>query len=269
MTAGSLFVLHEQGVLPTEFARSPWSQELLHGGPVAALLAHSIEEVVGDPAYRLGRLTTDLFRPVPFAPLRIETELCRDGRLVKAVRASLFAGEVEVTRAHASLLATSQPTDPGPDIDSPRIPFPEDAQAQPHQDQSTAFANTVEWRDPTGAAPHFTRWIRVPLPILPGIELSPAVRAAAVSDFVSPLSNMRLDGAGAPFINADVTLYLHRPPLGEWLALAVTARDSNDGIAVSAAALHDQTGPVGRCLAVSIPLPSLATPEPATRPRTI
>ena len=260
MTPDSFFVPHEQGVLPTEFARSPWSQELLHGGPVAALLAHSIEEVVGDPAYRLGRLTTDLFRPVPFTPLRIETELCRDGRLVKAVRASLFAGEVEVTRAHASLLATSQPTDPGPDIDSARIPFPEEAQAQPHEDDPTAFANTVEWREPPLATPHFTRWLRVPLPILPGVEVTPAVRAAAVSDFVSPLSNTRWDGAGAPFINADVTLYLHRPPLGEWLALAVTARDSNDGIAVSAAALHDQAVPVGRCLAVSIPLPSAPTP---------
>ena len=91
MSNPSLFIPHELGYMPTEYSRSPWSLDLLHGGPVAALLARAVDERVSDPSLRLTRLTTDLFRPVPYAPMHVKTEVLRDGRRVKAVRASLYA----------------------------------------------------------------------------------------------------------------------------------------------------------------------------------
>ena len=41
MVAESLFVMVDDDVAsPTEFARGPWDPSALHGGPVAALVAH-------------------------------------------------------------------------------------------------------------------------------------------------------------------------------------------------------------------------------------
>ena len=50
----ALFVVEgEDTVVPTAFARGPWSLGLLHGGPVAALLAHSVEQLASDDPARI------------------------------------------------------------------------------------------------------------------------------------------------------------------------------------------------------------------------
>lgn len=253
MSEPSLFVPHELGYMPTEYARSPWSLELLHGGPVAALLARAVSERVDDPSLRLARLTTDLFRPVPYAPMRLETELLRDGRRVKAVRASLFDGETEVTRAHALMLSTRDGAQPGLDIlpQTPAFPEQPDPPHEGDQERGIGYASSVEWRRVTqwGEDKPAISWMRVPMELLPGSPLSPTERAAAVSDFVNPLANM---AGGAPYINADITLYLHRPPVGDWLCLQVSGRGSGEGIATGEAQLHDRQGAFGRCLAASL-----------------
>ena len=94
-------------------------------------------------------------------------------------------------------------------------------------------------------------WMRVPMPLLPDRPLTPAERAAAVSDFANPLSNM---GAGSPtsYINADITLYLHRPPVGEWIGVQIIARAHADGVAVADARLRDRHGAVGHSLIASM-----------------
>ena len=62
----ALFRLEAGRYLPTDRARGPWSPDALHGSPVAALLAHVVEQE--RPAgLELARLTVDLCRPVPFA----------------------------------------------------------------------------------------------------------------------------------------------------------------------------------------------------------
>jgi hypothetical protein len=254
---GPLLDLRDGAYVPNPNTRSPWSQELLHGGPVAALLAHETERLVaGDDALRLARLTVDLFRPVPYQPLTVDTELLRDGRRIKVVRASLSAEGVEVARAQALVLRADADAPPGSDVAPPSIEFPPQPDDR-EPEGPVAYANSIEWRHVTGwdAPGPAVAWLRVPMPLLPGVPMSPAVRAAAVSDFVNPLANIR---GGAPYINADITLYLHRLPVGEWLGLAVAARGHEAGVAAADAALHDRTGPVGRCLVAA-----LAQPRPA------
>ena len=43
--ADALFVRDGDAVVPTELTLSPWSARSLHGGPVAAALAHALEAV--------------------------------------------------------------------------------------------------------------------------------------------------------------------------------------------------------------------------------
>jgi hypothetical protein len=49
------------------------------------------------------------------------------------------------------------------------------------------------------------------------------------------------------FINADLTVYLVWPAVGEWIALE-SATTVADGVGLATSVIHDQQGPVGRGL---------------------
>ena len=78
----SLFVVSsEDEVTPTELARGPWDPRSLHGAPVAALLAGAVEGVRYEGVdWFVTRLTIELERPVPLAPLRLGVVVSRPGR---------------------------------------------------------------------------------------------------------------------------------------------------------------------------------------------
>jgi hypothetical protein len=47
------------------------------------------------------------------------------------------------------------------------------------------------------------------------------------------------------FINPDLTVYLLRHPVGEWVALEA-ATTAADGVGLADTTLHDEQGPIGR-----------------------
>ncbi len=49
-------------------------------------------------------------------------------------------------------------------------------------------------------------------------------------------------------MNPDLTIYLFRPPEGEWVCLDATTTLRADGIGLAEAALYDERGPIGRSL---------------------
>ena len=57
---------------------------------------------------RIARVTIDLMRPVPVAPLTLETEVLREGRKIQLCAIRLRAGDVVVVRRHRA-----QDQDPG------------------------------------------------------------------------------------------------------------------------------------------------------------
>lgn len=98
--------------LPTPACGSPWSPGQLHGGPVVGLMAHAVEQASDNNDLHLSRLTVDLLRAVPNAPLTVTTRLVRGGKRLQILEASLFAGEAEVTRASALFLENRPVTVP-------------------------------------------------------------------------------------------------------------------------------------------------------------
>jgi acyl-coenzyme A thioesterase PaaI-like protein len=94
---GGLFV-------PGDKAASPWGAGLLHGGAPAALLAFGAEQAKANAALFVSRLTIDLFRPVPKAPLELRTKDIRTGRRIQVLESSLWHEGVEMCRATALLL---------------------------------------------------------------------------------------------------------------------------------------------------------------------
>src|SRR6266508_2268290 len=94
----------------------------MHGGAPAALLARAIERFEPGPASHIARLTVELLRPVPLAPLTVTTRMARPGKKVQPVEASLFAGDQEVVRTTGLRLRVA-PLDLPPGL-APEYPVP-------------------------------------------------------------------------------------------------------------------------------------------------
>jgi hypothetical protein len=238
------------GFLPTDAARGPWDPEALHGGPVAMLLARAIESAPADAPMDVVRLTVELLRPVPVAPLALGCELERPGRRVQVVGAGLRAAGVEVARARALRVRRA---DLGVETDGERPPPPPDTLPGLPADAfggRNAYATLgAELRPITG---DFRRpgpaslWVRLRLPVVEGEEPTPLQRVAAAADFGNGISSV-LDWARHVFINPDLTIHLVRQPAGEWVAMS-SRTEIGPGYGLAQSTLYDQRGEIGRSL---------------------
>ena len=241
---------------PTDRSRGPWMPDALHGSPVAALLAHVVEQH-RLPDLHLARLTVDLCRPVPYAPLAVSVEPAREGRRVALYRLVIDTDGTPLTYATALCLRRDAPAEgDGPQHDPLPAPPPHRTLPKDKLDRRgnpwVSYPGTLDMRfhrAPAGGEPPEV-WIRADAPVLADTEPTPAERAASIADFVSPFANMG-DGL-SPYVNADITLQLQREPQGEWFCLSVVSRHATEGVAVAQALLRDGNGVFGAAAATSI-----------------
>ena len=64
-----MFTREGDAWLPSALSRGPWDPRAQHGGAPSALLAHVAESAIAEPGWQLARLTVELVKPVPVAPL--------------------------------------------------------------------------------------------------------------------------------------------------------------------------------------------------------
>jgi hypothetical protein len=88
-------------------------------------------------------------------------------------------------------------------------------------------------------------WMRLRLPLVAGEEPTPLARLAATADFGNGISAV-LPFERFLFINADLTIHLHRPPRGEWIGLDAHTLLHTGGTGLAESVIHDVDGPVGR-----------------------
>jgi hypothetical protein len=251
---GAIWHVDGDTAIPTELARGPWSPHAQHGGAPSSLLAGLLERFEPGPADFTARLNIDLMRPVPIAPLRVERVTLRPGKKVQIVQGSLFADDVEVVRATALRIRTVDR--PYADIEPRRtvepLPAPSDPEPFPMlAERDVGFWHTIEMSNAFGAfgepSARTAVWFRLLVPVIDGEVPSPLQRVAAVSDFANGLG-MAVPRDRYSFINPDLTIVLHRAPVGEWVALDGTSFPEDTGIGVAEAALHDERGRIGRAL---------------------
>ena len=265
--AEALYVPDGDLVVPTLLSRGPWVAAAQHGGPPSGLLTRAVEQHRSGPdedpsAYLVSRMTVELLRPVPLMPLRVTSATTRPGRKVQLITASLWAGDafdVEVARAVGLRLLRapiSFPFDVGAsnaEVDAAVRPSLGPDQGHPPRspfDGATlpAFhANAVDMgfiRGDLGAGPG-AMWVRLRVPIVAGEEPSPAQRAVTLSDFSNAVGSF-LPTTTHTYLNADLTVNLHRMPEGEWVCVDSVMRVDETGIGLAAAQLSDQIGPIGR-----------------------
>ena len=90
-------------------------------------------------------------------------------------------------------------------------------------------------------------WLRSTVPILADEEPSPFQRISPLADCGNGVSyNEYLDRVA--FLNVDLTIALHRDPVGEWHAARAVSHWQSDGTGLSDAELFDTEGVVGRAL---------------------
>jgi hypothetical protein len=252
--ADALFVPDGDRMVPTGWARGPWSQQSLHGGPVAALVVGDVESLAPDDGFQLSRLTLELIRPVPLAPLVVRSKAVRSGRRVQIVDSVVEADGVEVAwcRALRIRVATgggaathSVPEDRGPAPPEEGPPQPGDPSQLPAFHNGGVEMRFVEGRwDRVGPA---TVWIRLRYPVVLGTPVSPWQRVAAASDFGNGVS-AELPFGTSLFINPDLSVSVHRPPVGEWVCLQARTRFGTPGIGSTESALWDRRGRIGRAI---------------------
>lgn len=236
----------------TELARGPWDPDAQHGGAPAALLMAAFERLPAPPELLISRVTYEFMRPIPLGELEVRAEVVRPGRRVQLLEATLLSGEgVELIRARALQVqradgnATERPA-PAPAAgpqeghpDSPRT-LPTDMAAFGADAMDISFVAGA-FRDPGPA----TAWFRLRVPLIAGAENTPLQRLAAAADFGNGIGSTLPWGEWL-FINPDLTLYIERPPLGEWIALEARTLLIDGGVGTAEGVLYDQTGRVGR-----------------------
>ncbi len=233
---------------PTGLSRGPWRDDAQHGGAPAALLAHVAQAEAG-PAFFLARLTFELTRPVPIAPLRV-TATTGQGRTVRRIDLVVTHEDAPVARATALMIAKSQ-------VDVPSAP---DQRLTPEPQACTERFQTPGM--PTGERFHdaameilvahgstqtpgpAAAWLRLCQPVVAGQHTTPAMRAAAAADFGNGLSWV-LPFDRYMFANTDLTFYLHREPVGEWIGVDAATVAQDNGVGLASSTLYDRQGTIG------------------------
>jgi len=238
---------------PGELSRGPWDPGAQHGGAPSALLAHIAESAMTEPGWQLGRLTVELVRPVPIAPLT-HRSTAQTSRWTARVGIDLLAGDTLVARAHALMLRGQTlalpPGLPGwsPQTLSPLPEACEDRVRIPGLPDGMYFhRKAIDSRVANGDAASpgpAAAWFRLIVPMVQGAPTSPAMRAAAAADFGNGLSWV-LPPQRYLFSNADLSMHLHRPPAGEWIGLASETQADGSGAGTTLSRLYDERGPIG------------------------
>jgi hypothetical protein len=243
-------VFHRDGdrYVPTELARGPWDPNAQHGGPSAALLADLLERhEVGPPAH-VARMTIELLRPVPMAPIELRARTLRPGKKVQLLEASVVGNETEVVRATA--LRIRREDIPFADPPDDRLTPGPSEQLREHFENmgglNFGFAMDMSVaRGEVGVPGPAAVWFRLAVPIVAGEETTPLMRVAAAADFGNGISGA-VTWDEHLFINPDLTVYLHRLPVGDRVGLDALTWPTHEGVGIAEAALYDEHGRFGR-----------------------
>lgn len=252
MANEAIFRCEGERVIAGELARGPWDPTAQHGGAPAALIVRAFEQLPGGEDLVPARITYELLRPVPLGELRISASVTRPGKRVQVLEASLFTPDgTEVVRARALRLKPAE-VEAGTDDDPPPPPGPDQGRKLEfdfNRAGVTMFArDAMELRFVAGSfnAPGpATAWFRLRVPLVEGEAPSSLQRLAAAADFPNGIASI-LPWERYLFINPDLTVYVERPPVGEWICLQATTRVRAGGVGFAEAVLYDERGRVGR-----------------------
>jgi hypothetical protein len=243
---GAFYAVDGDGLVPSELTRGPWDPGAQHAGPPSGLIARALERCEAREGLRIARITVEILRPVPLAPLTCSARVVRPGRSVELLEASLAGPDGDVMRAAAWRVAAGDvragldddEPPPGPDQGSERDFFPTGDELGYHVAMDYSFVRGG-FLEPGPAMV----WMRQRGPLVEGEQPSPLERLMVVADVGNGVSAV-LDWRRHLFINTELTVHVLRPPDGEWVGVDAVTR--LDGVGLAESVLWDERGRVGR-----------------------
>ncbi len=247
-----LYRVEHDTAIPTEYTAGPWGRGLQHGGAPAALISWAAERLETREPMQVVRITVDLLRPVPIAPLQLRAQVVREGRKIQLRAVTLLHENVEVVRATVLKIRRAELELPPTAVEEQvMLPGPDaGTEADTPNENPNAFIRGLtlrvvqgQFRSPGPAA----IWFRVERPLFEGQAPTPLQRAAMVADFCNGVSTV-LDFRSWTFINGDLTVSLARLPVGDWILLDAQTWLGDHGSGIAFAKLGDSRGYFGRAI---------------------
>jgi len=247
----SIYRIDGNSAVTSPDAAGPWDKRMQHGSAPASLVTWAAERIATPVPMNIARVTIDLMRPVPVAPLTIETEVLREGRKIQLCEVKLLAEGVQVVGATVLKIRQQALSLPDDVKELPvTLPSPEDSLVEDGHAATSPFVRMVSMRAARGRfgqAGAGAIWFRVDHPLIAGEAVSQAMRAVVAADF-SNGSASTLDFRAWTFINADLTVSFSRQPVGEWILLDGESFIGPDGAGLAMSRLADKQGYFGRAV---------------------
>lgn len=248
----ALYVADGGRFVPTDYTTSPWSPDHCHGGPPAALLARAIQAL--EPAdLHLARITVEMLAPIPKEPVVATAGVVRPGRNVQLAAAELSTvdGTVVLRAAawrirersplHLPEVATAAPPAPPPPQELPHDTFRGREYRHYYADAQQRRMIHGSFTEPGPAA----MWFRLVVPLVAGEEPTAEQRVVAAADSANGISSVA-SFDDMLFINNDLTVYLARRPVGEWVAVDARSHLDAAGRGLTDSTIFDEDGFIGR-----------------------
>ena len=230
----------------TVHTTGPWDVRFQHAGPPSALLGRAIERCEPRADLMVARVTVEILGAIPVGELAVSAAVVRPGRSVELVEAVLSHEGRDVARASAWRVRRNQ----GAAVPSrARVapPLPDVADVREIPGWVAGYLQAMEWRWALG---HLIEpgpaigWARMREPLVEGERPSPLTRVLVLADSGNGASS-ELDIREWQFINPELTVHLHREPVGEWVCLDATTTISEGGVGLATSLLSDLDGPIG------------------------
>jgi hypothetical protein len=217
-------------------------------------LGYALEELPESEELQVGRVTFEILRSVPIAPVRVQARVVRPGRRVQLLEAELCDAEGEVLmRARAWRIRTAELDLPAEAMVSTETPLPPEEGVEAEffpTGQEHGYHSAMEviflagqFTEPGPA----TVWLRMRQPLVAGEEPTPLQRTLVVADVGNGVS-ASLDFRRFLFINVDLTVQLERMPEGEWVGVDAVTLPQPHGVGTAESVLFDRSGRIGRAL---------------------
>jgi hypothetical protein len=232
----------------------PWFSDAQHMGPPSSLLVRALERLDDGlapdaPGLVTARVTIEVLGRVPAGPIAVSAGIERPGRSIQMAAATMTAGGRPVLRARSWRLARGDTAAVASGL-AAGMPGPETATVRDERPDGwlPGYLDAMEWAwvrgwltDPgPGRA-----WVSQRVPLVEGEEPSPLQRLMAVADSANGIA-APLDVRAWLFLNTELTVHLHRDPVGERFGLDAATVVGPSGLGTASATIFDRDGHVGR-----------------------
>jgi hypothetical protein len=232
--------------LPTAHVGGAWRSDEQHFAPVAGLITHALERHAGDTGLQISRLSFEILGVIPAAVSEVVVETLRPGRTISLVEATMTVSDRPVVRARAWLLSRQ---DTFAVAGGEPEPMPAPAEWEPWDGPGTwpgGYIASLDIRRPADAAPGRARaWVSTDVTLLADEPVSPLARFVGLIDTANGIAVRRPPGEWM-FPNLDLSVHLHRQPVGGPVGLDTTVVFGPDGVGLTSSVLHDAHGAIGR-----------------------